>query len=274
MKIATWNVNSIRSRINNFLEFIKIENPDVILLQELKCLQDQFPFFEFDYLKYNIEIVAEKGRNGVAILSKYKLYDIQKKMPINDNIGDSARYIEGYIDINDKTIKVSSIYVPNGAPTVLDEKKGYSDITKTETFKKKMIFEDNLKKVFENSIKNNEIAFYGGDYNVCPNLNMDVYSPKKDGTITNTEEERQKFKELLNTGMIDIWRKKNINLKEYSWWGYRPYTMFEQNQGYRLDAFLITPNTENLVIDCYINKDIRKQEKPSDHAPIICKINL
>ena len=266
MKIVTWNVNSIRSRVKNFLDFIKIEEPDVVLLQELKCLSEQFPYFEFDCLKYNIEIFSEKGKNGVAILSKYRLFDINK------NVFTSARYIEGYINYKNQVIKIASIYVPNGSPTVLDERVGYIDITLTETFKNKMKFMDELKKIFETSIKNNEIAFYGGDYNVCANLNIDVYSIEKDGTITNTEKERNKFQELLDSGMIDIWRKKNPTLKEYSWWGYRPYTMFSKNQGYRLDYFLITPETGKIVSNCYINKDIRKQEKPSDHAPLICEI--
>ena len=274
MKIATWNVNSIRARITSILKFIELENPDIILFQELKCLNEQFPFYEFESLNYNIEIVGEKAKNGVAIFSKYRIYEIQKQLPLYDIIEEdnSARYIEAYFDYKDNIIKIASIYVPNGGPNVEDERIGYNNITETITFENKMKFEDRLKLKFEESIKNNEIAFYCGDYNVCPNLYMDVYSPKLDGTITNTEQERQKYKELLNTGMIDIWRNHNKDLREYSWWGYRPITMFQKNQGYRIDSILATPEASKIVKNCYINKEPRSYEKPSDHTPMIVEI--
>lgn len=275
MKIATWNVNSIRARIVNFLEFIKEFKPDVVLIQELKCVNDQFPFLELESMNYNIEVCGEKARNGVAILSKFPLYDVKKELPLY-GITDSdneARYIEANIDYDGKVIKLASIYVPNGGPSADDVRNGIKDETTTNNFYKKMKFLDRLKIKFQETIKNEEIAFFGGDYNICPNLNMDVYSVEKDGVITCTQKERDKFAELLSTGMIDIWRKLNPDLKEYSWWGYRPFYMWEKNLGYRLDAFLITPITEKLVKNCTIYaKETRPKEKASDHVPMMCEI--
>ena len=275
MKIATWNVNSIRARIINFLDFIKEFKPDVVLIQELKCINEQFPFFDLETMNYNIEVYGEKARNGVAILSKFPLYDIKKGLPLYDIVDsdDEARYIEACFDYDGKVIKVASIYVPNGGPSANDIKAGIKDETKTYNFEKKMKFCDRLVKKFQETIKDGDIAFFGGDYNVCPNLNMDVYSIKKDGAITCTEQERTKFQELLNTGMIDIWRKLNPNLKEYSWWGYRPFYMWEKNLGYRLDAFLITPDTEKIAKNCKIYaQETRSKEKASDHVPMMCEI--
>lgn len=275
MKIVTWNVNSIRARIINFLDFVKEFKPDIVLLQELKCTNEQFPFFELEAMNYNIEVCGEKGRNGVAILSKFPLYDIKKELPLYDIVDsdNESRYIEACFDYEGKVIKIASIYVPNGGPSAIDVRSGIKDETSTHNFHWKMKFYDRLNKKFQESIKNEEIAFFGGDYNVCPNLNMDVYSIEKDGSITCTQQERDKFQEFLNNGMIDIWRLLNPNLKEYSWWGYRPFYMWEKNLGYRLDAFLITPNAKKIVNKCNIYaQETRSKEKASDHVPMMCEI--
>lgn len=274
MKIATWNVNSIRARIPNFLNWVKEEDPDIILLQELKCTSDQFPYLELESLNYNVEILGEKARNGVAILSKYRLYDVVKELPTYGIVesDNEARYIEAMLDYNGKPLKVVSVYVPNGGPSVMDVKNNIKDITKTEKFDLKMKFEDRLKLKFQEFIDNDETVFIGGDYNVCPNLYIDVYTPKKDGSITNTEQERQKFRELLEIGMCDVWRYLNPDLQDYTWWGYRPYFMWEKNQGYRLDAILTTPSAKNMVKSCKICRDVRSAEKASDHVPMVCEI--
>lgn len=274
MKIATWNVNSIRARILNFINWVSMANPDVVLLQELKCTDGDFPYLELDGLGYNIEVFGEKGRNGVAILSKFKLYDVVKGLPLYNIVeSDSeSRYLEACVDFKGKVIKLISVYVPNGGPSVVDVRNGINDVTATENFAKKMKFEDRLRKKLEESVKNDEIAFFGGDYDVCPDLYIDVYSPKKDGFITCTEQERQKFKELLDSGVVDIWRELNPKLQEYTWWGYRPYTMFEKNQGYRLDAILTTQKATKLVKECKIYRDVRGKESPSDHVPMMCEL--
>lgn len=273
MKIATWNVNSIRARIPNFLAWVERDKPDIILVQELKCTEEQFPYEELDNLNYNIKVVGQKARNGVAIFSKYPLYDIQTFLPLYGLIEEDndARYIEACIDYEGKVVKIASIYVPNGSPSAI-ESEGLKDITDTETFRKKMKFYERLRKKFQESMKENEIAIFGGDYNVCPNLYIDVYSPKKDGDITCTHQEREKFKNFLDDGISDIWRSLNPKLQEYTWWGYRPSYMWERNLGFRLDAFMLTPEAVKLIKSCNIIKDIRGREKPSDHVPMVCEI--
>lgn len=271
IKISTWNVNSVRARIQNIREWIKNTNQDVILLQELKCIDEQFPLLEFADLNYNIILKGQKAYNGVAIMSKFPLYDVKYDLPLYDitQEDNEARYIEGRFDLNNKSFKVSSIYVPNGGTT-----EDVPDITETEKFYNKIKFYKRLQKKFEEDIKNKENAIYGGDFNVCPNLYIDVYSPKKDGAITCNIKERNEFDKILNVGMHDVFREKNKDLMEFSWWGYRPMNMFEKNQGYRLDAILTNENTNDFIQKCYIEKDIRRQTKPSDHVPMTCLIDI
>lgn len=272
LKIATWNINSIRARISVILSWLRKENPDILLVQELKCENSQFPFFEFESLGYNIEIAGQKARNGVAIFSKYPLYNVNKSLPLFDLINEDndARYIEAYIDYNKQSIKVASVYVPNGGPTVA-ELKNLTSVTDTETFRKKMMFYDRLNLLFQENIKHNEFAIFGGDYNVCPNLYMDVHSLKKDGSITCTKQEREKFQSFLNADMCDIWRELNKDLRDYSWYGYRPYYMWEKRLGYRIDSLLVTPKIKQLITKCDIYSiGVRDQEKASDHVPMMC----
>ena len=274
LKIATWNVNSIRARIEAVMNWIKKEEPDILLIQELKCENTQFPFFEFESLGYNIEVNGQKARNGVAIFSKYQLYDIKMELPLFDLIDSDleARYIEAYIDYNKTPIKIASVYVPNGGPNVI-EAKDLTDVTSTETFRRKMIFYDRLSILFQENIKNGELAVFGGDYNVCPNLYMDVHSPKKDGAITCTWQEREKFQNFLNIGMSDVWRELNKDLRDYSWYGYRPYYMWEKRLGYRIDSLLVTPKLRKFIDKCEIYSiGVRDQEKASDHVPMMCSI--
>ncbi len=275
LKIVTWNVNSIRARMPRLIDWIVKEDPDVLLLQETKCLEEQFPYFELESLNYNIVHVGEKARNGVAILSKYTLEDIFKILP-SYNITEQdaeARYTEASFVYKDKFIKVASIYVPNGAPKVSELSPDLKDYTTTNSFLNKMKFYDRLKFRFSESIKNNDIGIFGADYNTCPEL-IDMYSPKKDGDICCNIKERIKFKEFLNIGMCDVFRKFNPNLKQYSWWGYRTRG-WDKNYGLRLDAILTTPEATKLVKACNIYADgVRDQQGASDHVPMMCFLDL
>jgi exodeoxyribonuclease-3 len=263
-------------RITHLISVIESASPDIVLLQELKCTIEQFPFLELSHLNYNIEVLGQKSRNGVAIMSKFQLYDIKRELPLFDitNEDKDARYLEARIDYKKKSFKIASIYVPNGGPSIADVHNNVMDITSTESFSNKMKFFDRLRQKFSEDIKNDETAFFCADYNVCPNLYMDVYSTTKNGSITNTQKERDKFQALLDVGVEDIWRKLNPKLKDYTWWGYRPFTMFEKNQGYRLDAILTTPNATHLVKNCGTLKHVRAWDKPSDHIPMVCEINV
>lgn len=269
IKISTWNVNSIRSRLNSLDYFIKNSNPDIILLQELKCTDEQFPQLELSQYNYNIILKGQKAYNGVAILSKYPLYDVKYDLPLYNLVDkdEDSRYLEARVDINGKTLKIASIYVPNGGTT-----EDVKDITETEKFYNKIKFYRRLKEHFELDIKNKEMVIYGGDFNTCPQL-IDMYSIKKDGDICCNIKERVEFEKILNIGLYDLFRKFYKENKEYSWWGYRAKS-WEKNLGLRIDALLTSDDLINNITDCFVEKNIRELEKPSDHVPMTCLINL
>ena len=269
IKITTWNVNSIRSRLHSFDYLVKNSNPDIILMQELKCLDEQFPLTELENYNYNIVFKGQKAYNGIAIFSKFPLYDVKYNLPTYNLVekDEDARYLEARFDINGKSIKVASIYVPNGGTT-----EPVPDITETEKFYNKIKFYKRLKEHFEIDVKNNELAIYGGDFNTCPQL-IDMYSPKKDGDICCNIKERVEFEKILNVGLYDLFRKFYGEEKEYSWWGYRG-KIWEKNYGLRIDALLTSNKLLNNVKECYIEKKMRELEKPSDHVPLTCILDI
>jgi exodeoxyribonuclease-3 len=269
LKISTWNVNSIRARLKNFLQWARFHKPDVILLQEIKCTRQQFPIVELENLNYNIEIFGQKAHNGVAIMAKFPLYEVQREI-FDDNGAVEARYEEAYLDWGRIPLKIVSVYAPNGGPSVMDINNGLTAITDTNSFHHKLKFFDGLREKLRSMVTGDEVAFVGGDYNICPQLAMDIYSSQKDGSITCTATERKKFKELLDIGMVDIWRHLHPQTREYSWWGYRPQQMWQKNQGYRLDMLLATPRAMELVKKCEIQRELRNEEHASDHVPVTC----
>lgn len=269
IKIATWNVNSIRSRIENLKSYINEENPDIILLQELKCTDEQFPFLELDSLNYNIEIKGQKAYNGVAIMSKFPLYDVKTELPLFSLIEEDneSRYIEARFDYNGKSLKVASVYVPNG-----DTTEKVKDKTETEKFYRKIKFYRRLREQFLLDEKNREFSIYGGDFNTCPEL-KDMYSIKKDGDICCNIKERIEFKTFLDAGMEDLFRYFNEDLIEFSWWGYRA-RCWENNYGLRLDALLTSKKNLKYIENCNIYKKARAEVHPSDHVPMCCLVNI
>jgi exodeoxyribonuclease-3 len=272
IKIATWNVNSIRSRLPNFKEWVEDSKPDIVCIQELKCEENTFPKEEIEDLGFNIAMNLQKTYNGVAILSKFPMEDIFKDLPNYRIDGDDEekRYIEAVVNVNKKAIRIASIYVPNGAQM---EMAPGQEVNQTERFHYKMKFFDRLKKRFEEILKYDEIGFFCGDYNVCPEI-FDMYSPKKDGDVTCHIDERKKFRAFLNIGMVDTFRAKNPNKQEFTWWDYRTKG-WENSRGLRLDHILSTPLGIDKVKSCDIeSKETRGKDKPSDHAPVVCVVEI
>lgn len=180
MKILTWNVNSIRSRLPNVLEYIKRTQPDLLLLQELKCTNDQFPYMELEELGYNIATHGQKTYNGVAILSRHPLEDIRRGFP-DDTAESDARYIEAVVTLPHTALRVASVYVPNGQSA------------ESEKFTYKLRFLERLREHAQTLLRYEEIFVIGGDYNVAPTP-LDVYAPKElEGSICFHAEERKRF---------------------------------------------------------------------------------
>lgn len=267
IKIAAWNINSVRSRMPRVLEWLKESKPDIVLLQETKCTDSEFPRLEFETLDYNIATVGQKTYNGVAILSKFPLEDVVKQLPLYgiEKSDTEARYIEAVVSVEKKAIRVASVYVPNGGHVEL---KPGQKVNETEKFKRKMRFYDRLKKKFKESLKNNEIAFFGGDYNTCAEI-VDMYSPKLDGRVCCHIDERKKLREFWNVGMTDAFRALNPDTQDFTWWDYRTKG-WQAGRGLRLDYIIATPLGMDQIISCKTeSKETRGKPKPSDHAPVV-----
>ncbi len=258
MKIISWNVNSVRARINNILEYIKQDKPDILLMQEIKTPDDNFPYAEFEKIGFSSNVFGQKSYNGVAIISKIDVRNIKKDF-IKDNLKQS-RVITGEIKIKEKKIELINIYVPNGNP-IDTEKYEYKKI-----WLKKFI--ENIKKKL---VKNPNLII-AGDFNIIPEEN-DVYDFKRyENDALGKLEIRKKFRELLNLGFEDIYRLKNKTKQEFTFWDYFANS-WQKNYGMRIDHFLVSTNLIESVSSININKKPRSKIKPSDHTPIELIIN-
>ena len=257
MKIITWNVNSVRARIDNILEYIKLSKPDILLLQEIKTEEINFPKDTFKKLGYKSYVYGQKSYNGVAILSKKEIINISTNL-IKDKL-KQARIISGDIKIKSQIIKIINIYVPNGNPVNTD----------------KYIYKINWLNLFINSVKkilkNENKIIISGDFNVIPN-EIDVYNYEryKNDALFKIEI-RKKYRELLNLGFQDIYRYFNKDKQEYTFWDYMSGS-WEKNYGMRIDHFLISNSIIENIKSININKKPRSRIKPSDHTPVEIEI--
>jgi len=258
MKISCWNVNSVRARIKNILDYIKSSNPDILLIQEIKTEEKNFPLIDFKNLGYKSYVFGQKSYNGVAFISKVNIEKFDKKF-INDQKKQS-RIIIGNIENKSKVIKLINIYAPNGNP-VGTEKYEY----------KKNWYESFVKKIKKMLIENSNIII-AGDFNVIPEKN-DVYNFRKyENDALFKLEIRKYFRELINLGFQDIYRYFNKNKQEYTFWDYMA-SSWQKNNGMRIDHFLVSNNLVNNVKSINIDKKPRSKIKPSDHTPIELVLN-
>lgn len=257
MIIATFNVNSIKARLPRVTEWLEEAKPDVALLQELKCVDDDFPRLEIEALGYSIACHGQKTYNGVAILSKHPIEDVRRGLP-GDDADEQARYIEATV----QGVRVASIYLPNGNP-VDSEKYPY-----------KLRWMERLADHVSNSLLPQEIPFVlGGDYNVCP-TDDDLYDPK--GWANDAlclPDSRNRFRRLLNLGLTEAYRALHPNeAHRYSYWDYVK-GRWQKDEGLRIDHFLLSPQAADRLLECDIDKSPRGKEKPSDHTPVWCRLD-
>ena len=253
MKISSWNVNSVRARITNIMEYLKISKVDVLMMQEIKTEDKNFPFKEFKNLGYESQVFGQKSYNGVAFLSKIKLSKTDKKF-LRD-IKNQSRIITTDIKIKKNITKLINIYVPNGNP-IGTEKYSYK-INWYNSF---------IKKVKKTLSENNNIII-AGDFNVIPEK-IDVYNYKKyENDALYKLEIRKKFQELLDLGFHDTFRYFHKDKIEYTFWDYMAGS-FQRNNGMRIDHFLISNSMVNIIKNIKIDKKPRSKIKPSDHTPI------
>ena len=253
MLISSWNVNSIRARINNIKEYLKKFSPDIVMMQEIKTEEKNYPFDEFKSLKYESYVFGQKSYNGVAIISKKKIPTIQNDI-IKDKLKQS-RIIVADIHHKKKNIKLINIYTPNGNPV------------DTEKYTYKINWLDSLIKQLKSLLKKNENIILGGDFNIIPAAE-DVYNPKsfEDDALFRLEI-RKKLREMINIGFHDAYRHINGDKEGYTFWDYMRGA-WQKNNGMRIDHFLVSNSLLNIIKNVKINKYPRGKEKPSDHTPI------
>jgi exodeoxyribonuclease III len=255
VRIATWNVNSIKVRLPQLLDWLKNDQPDIVLLQEIKCVDEAFPAIEIEELGYNIAVHGQKTYNGVAILSRFPLEDISKGLP-GDESDIQARYIEAVISLPHSALRVASVYVPNG------------QTPDSEKFPYKLGFLDRLCAHTKTLLQYNEMLVIGGDYNIAPD-DSDVHDPMMwRGSVLTHDEVRRRWRKILHLGVHDAYRLQHLSAQEYSWWDYRAGG-FAKNNGLRIDHLLISAQAVDQLSDCHIEKAMRAIERASDHTPVV-----
>ncbi len=257
MKIGSWNVNSVRARISNITEYLKSSKVDILLIQEIKTENKNFPFDDFKKIGYESYVFGQKSYNGVAFLSKVNIKKINTNFFKDKN--KQSRILVGEINYKSKVIKLINIYVPNGNPV------------DTEKYDYKKDWYKSFNKKIRKTLLENENIIIGGDFNVIPEK-IDVYNYKKyENDALFRLEIREKFYELIDLGFCDTYRYFNKDKQEYTFWDYMAGS-WQKNNGLRIDHFLISNNILSCIKNVKIDKKPRSKIKPSDHTPIEIEI--
>jgi exodeoxyribonuclease III len=254
MRIATWNVNSVRARMPNVLAWLGTAKPDILLMQEIKCETNAFPSMEFKAAGYNVYALGQKSYNGVALASLHKIEDVQEGLPDYEQ-DTQARYLEATI----KDMRVASIYVPNGNPVG------------TEKYAYKLDWMTRFKRHAMKLLRDENIVILGGDFNVIP-TGLDVYDPKGwEQDALYYPQTRAAFRDILNLGYTEIFRALHPDQRAYSFWDYQNGA-WQQDKGLRIDHFLLSPEAVDRAKDCFMDRAERGKDKASDHVPVIIDI--
>jgi exodeoxyribonuclease-3 len=260
MIIATWNINSIRARIETAVNWIKEANPDILCLQEIKCTTDNFPASSFEDLGYNVAVHGQKSYNGVAILSKMKPEDIRCGLP-GDDSESPARYIEALFPSETGMVRVASIYLPNGNPAG------------TEKYTYKLAWMDRLTAHARALLALEEPLVLAGDYNVIPKP-VDARFPEN--WVTDAlflPETRARFRVMENLGLTDAVRAIVAEQPGiYTFWDYQAGG-WQRNNGLRIDHLLLSPQAADRLQTARVDAHVRGWERPSDHVPVVISLS-
>ncbi len=253
MRIATFNINGITARLPNLLDWLKETSPDVVLLQETKKQDADFPREEIAALGYNIETHGQKSSNGVAILSKRPIEDVSRGLP-GDDSDEHARWIEGTISGDKTAIRICGLYLPNGNP-VPGPKYDF-----------KLSWMERLRHRAQALIASEEIALMTGDFNIIPQ-DEDAHEPEVwqlDALALPTS--RDAYRRILTLGFTEAFRTLDPAPLNYTFWDFQAGA-WNKNNGIRIDLFLLTPQAADRLRDCKIDRFMRGRERPSDHVP-------
>lgn len=256
MKIATWNINGVKARLDNLRQWLSDSSPDIACLQEIKSVDEGFPRLEIEALGYHVETHGQKGFNGVAILSKVKPDEVMRGLP-GDESDEQSRYIEAVFSVPSGVIRVASIYLPNGNPSDDPVKYPY-----------KLAWMERLRRHAEALLRLEEPLILAGDYNVIPEPH-DCFDPRAWETdALFLPQTRAAFRRLEQLGLTDAVRATTDKTKLYTFWDYQAGA-WQKNNGIRIDHLLLSPEAADRLISTRIEKHVRAWEKPSDHVPVV-----
>ena len=256
MKVATWNVNSIRLRLDQVLAWTAATGTDVVCLQETKVVDEDFPVSEIADAGYHAAFFGEKSYNGVAIISKHEIGDVQKGFP-EDDPEAPKRLIAATIN----GVRIVNTYIPNGTELW------------TEKFTFKLDWLHRLRRMFDEDCSLESNVLLCGDFNVAPD-ELDVWSvPQWQGKLHFSKPERAAMNHVKQWGFVDAFRHKNGDAQEFSWWNYREGA-WQRNQGLRIDHIWVSPPLAEKCTGCWIDKGPRGQERPSDHTPVVADFSI
>jgi exodeoxyribonuclease-3 len=254
LKIATWNVNSLRVRLPHVQAWLTEENPDVLVLQEIKMPDEDFPHEVFAGMGYKTVVSGQRTYNGMAVISRHAAEDIVMDIP---GLDDPQRRL---LAVTIKNVRIFDLYVPNGE-SITSDKYTY-----------KLNWLAALDAYLKTELKKHTNMLLLGDFNIAPDA-IDVHNPTAwEGSVLFSKPERDAFQSLLKMGFKDCFRELAPKEQSYSWWDYR-MNAFKRNNGLRIDHILASSALFQACKRCYIDKAPREWERPSDHAPVIAEFN-
>lgn len=257
MRIASWNVNSIRARLEHLTDWLRRASPDVVCMQETKVDDEKFPVEALGDAGYAVVYAGQKSYNGVAIAARFGLPIQDVKKDLDGDSEDTARRL---IAATIEGVRIVNVYVPNG------------QVVGTKPFVYKLLWLERLRAELAARHATTEPVLVCGDFNVAP-ATIDVREPKKwEGQVLCHPDERAALGKLLNWGLVDALRAKHPEDQIYSWWDYR-MGAFKKNNGLRIDLILVTPSLLDRTKDVWVDKSTRELDKPSDHAPVLIDID-
>ena len=268
MKIASWNVNSIKARLPNVLRWLEEAQPDIVGLQELKCVDEAFPRAEIEALGYNVETHGQKTYNGVALLSKLPLEDVSRGLPRHEGADfedEQSRYIEAVVSTDKGAVRVASLYLPNGNPT--------GDDGQHEKYVYKLNWMATLEAHAKTLLGYEEAFILSGDYNVIPTPE-DCYNPASwEGDALYRPETHTAFRRIVNLGLTEaVGSTAQTGDDTYTFWDYQAGA-WPKNNGIRIDHHLMSPLAADMLVGFDIHRHTRDWEKPSDHVPVVIELD-
>ncbi len=260
MRIATWNVNSVRQRLDHLQTWLKETSPDIVCLQEIKCVDEAFPREPLEALGYNVVTHGQKTFNGVALLSRYRFDETTPRLA-GDPEDLHARFLEGVVSHSSGSVRIACLYLPNGNPP------------NTDKYSYKINWMNRLLNYSKEQLKAEQPFVLAGDFNVIPTPD-DVHDPVAwQGDALFLPQTRERFRALLNLGLTDAFRAVSDQPNQYTFWDYQAGA-WPKNNGIRIDHLLLSPQAADRLIDVGIDRHVRGWEKASDHVPVWVDLDL